>query len=228
MFAPLARQLSSGYANRGLKPLNRIFRYYMISRINLGIILLLVFTAFQLEAQQGSVAGDPQVLPIRIVDGDTLPNVTLQRVVVFTPRRFKNRWQYHQHQRLIRNLKIVYPYAQIAKNRIAEMDAHFKTLKTQRERDRYVKQVEKELRAEFEEQLVKLTITQGRLLIKLIDREVGRTSFDIIRELRGGFSAVFWQAIARVFGSNLKTQFDYQGDDRILNELIILHEQGLL
>jgi len=168
------------------------------------------------------------ILPVKIVNGDTIPNAVLQRVVVFAPRRFNSRRQYNQYYRLIHNLKVVYPYTQIAKEKIAEMDSHFQTLETDRERSAYVKQVERELFEEFEGQLRKLTITQGRLLIKLIDRELGRTSFELIRELRGGFSAVFWQAIARVFGSNLKTEFDYLGEDRLLNELIILHEQGLL
>ena len=91
-----------------------------------------------------------------------------------------------------------------------------------------MKQVERELRAEFEDQLVKLTISQGRLLIKLIDREIGRTSYDVIRDLRGGVSAVFWQTIARIFGSNLKSEFHAIGEDKLLNELILLHEHGLL
>ncbi len=108
------------------------------------------------------------------------------------------------------------------------MDAHYRTLKTDKERKEYVKQVEKELRAEFEDQLVKLTISQGKLLIKLIDREVGRTTYGVIRDLKGGVSAVFWQAIARLFGSNLKTEFEAMGEDKLLNELIMLHEHGLL
>jgi len=66
------------------------------------------------------------------------------------------------------------------------------------------------------------------LLIKLIDREVGRTSYDIIKELRGGVSAVFWQTIARIFGSNLKSEFNVTGEDKILNEIIILYENGLI
>ena len=143
-------------------------------------------------------------------------------------RKFASKRDYREHQRLVRNLKIVYPYAQIAKYKISEMDVHYRTLKTDKEKKAYVKQVERELRAEFEDQLVKLTISQGRLLIKLIDREIGRTSYDVIRDLRGGVSAVFWQTIARIFGSNLKSEFHAIGEDKLLNELILLHEHGLL
>lgn len=167
-------------------------------------------------------------VPVTVLDGDTIPNVLIRDVVVFPKRKFASKRDYRRYRRLIRNLKVVYPYAQIAKYKISEMESHYRTLKTDVERKAYVKKVERELRDEFEGQLVKLTISQGRLLIKLIDREVGKTTYSVIRELRGGVSAVFWQTIARIFGSNLKTEFDTTGEDKILNEIIILYEYGLL
>jgi hypothetical protein len=84
------------------------------------------------------------------------------------------------------------------------------------------------MRTEFEGQLVKLTITQGRILIKLIDRELGHSSYDLVKNLKGGTSAFFWQTIARIFGSNLKTKFDPQGEDKVLNELIVQLEMGMI
>jgi hypothetical protein len=168
------------------------------------------------------------ILPIIVLDGDTIPNALIPQVVVFPTRKFKNNKEYRQYQRLIRNIKIVYPYSQIAKRKVDEMEVQFRLLKTEKEREKYVKQVEREMRAEFEGQLVNLTITQGRLLIKLVDREIGKTSYELIRELKGGVSAVFWQTIARIFGSNLKSEFDQQGEDKFLNELIILYEHGQL
>jgi hypothetical protein len=195
-------------------------------------IVVLLFVVFgsisRVNAQNPIVVDGYTILPITVIDGDTLPHALIPQIVVFPTRKFANKRDYRQYQRLIRNLKIVYPYAIIAKMKISEMDAHFSSLNTDLERKAYAKQVEKELRNEFEGQLVELTITQGRLLIKLIDREVGRTSYDIIKEMRGGVTAVFWQAVARIFGSNLKTQFDSVHEDKLLNELIILHEHGLL
>ena len=73
-----------------------------------------------------------------------------------------------------------------------------------------------------------LTVTQGRILIKLIDRETTLTSYEVVKELRGSFQAVFWQAIARIFGSNLKTEFDPEGEDKTLNEIMIMIEKGEL
>lgn len=193
-----------------------------------AVILLIGRVGFNLYGQNPKTIDGNQMLPVRVVNGDTLPNINLRQVVVFPKRTFSNKRDYRRYRRLIRNLKVVYPYVQIAKYKISEMDVHYRTLESDAAKKAYIKQVEKELRDEFEGQLVKLTFSQGRLLIKLIDREIGRTSYAVIRDLRGGFSAVFWQAVARVFGSNLKAEFDAYGDDMLLNELIILHEHGLL
>ncbi|NLI87857.1 MAG: DUF4294 domain-containing protein, partial [Bacteroidales bacterium] len=76
--------------------------------------------------------------------------------------------------------------------------------------------------------LRKFTVSQGKMLMKLIDRETGATSYDLVKELKGGFSATFWQGVARLFGSNLKVKFDPEGEDKLLNELIGLYEKGLL
>lgn len=198
----------------------------------IGLIALLAFLVLQSEnlfAQIKPIERDGyKFIPITIIDGDTLPNVLIPQVVVFPQRKFASKRDYRNYYRLVRNVKVVYPYAQIAKYKISQMDAHYHLLKTDSERKEYIKRKEKELMAEFEHQLVKLTISQGRLLIKLIDREVGRTSYDIIKELRGGVSAVFWQTIARIFGSNLKSEFNVTGEDKILNEIIILYENGLI
>ena len=131
-----------------------------------------------------------------------------------------------RYARLIYNLKIVYPYAIMAAGKLHEMNDVFLNLKTERERNAYVKQVESELVAEFENDLKSLTITQGRLLIKLIDRETGNTSYELVRELRGSFSAFFWQTVARLFGSNLKTKFDADGEDKLIEQILILIENG--
>lgn len=181
-----------------------------------------------LHAQQIVTIDGYTILPATVIEGDTLPNAVIQGVTIFSPRKFKSKRDYREYQRLIRNLKAAYPYAQIAKSTMSEMEQHFQTLNTKSERDAYVKEVEKRMRAEFESQLVKLTITQGRILIKLIDRELGHSSYDLVKNLKGGTSAIFWQTIARIFGSNLKTKFDPQGEDKLLNQLVIQLEMGMI
>lgn len=166
--------------------------------------------------------------PTVYLEGEYIPHVKLDDVVKVGKRRFKSHREMSQYYRMIYNLKKTYPYAQIAKNKLYEMNEQLKVMKTERERKEYINRAEKELRAQFEKELTRLTISQGKMLIKLIDRETGRTSYELVKELKGGFSATFWQGVARLFGSNLKTKFDPEGEDKVLNELIFLYEQGLI
>lgn len=166
--------------------------------------------------------------PTVLFDGEYIPHIKIEDVIKVGKRRFKSRREMSQYYRMIYNLKKTYPYAQIAKYKLLEINENLKTLKTDREKKEYIVRAEKELRNQFEKDLTKLTISQGKMLIKLIDRETGRTSYELVKELKGGFSATFWQGVARLFGSNLKSKFDPQGEDKILNELIFLYEQGLI
>jgi hypothetical protein len=161
-----------------------------------------------------------------IVDGDTIPNVAIEEVVVFPELVFKNRWQSRRYSKLIRDVSRAYPYAKYAKERLDEMEANFLKLETDKERKKYIKTVEDELMKEFGDELKKLTITQGRILLKLIDRETGDTSYELLKELRGSVSAFFWQAIARLFGTDLKSQYDPYGDDVLIERVVRLIETG--
>ncbi|MGM0407503.1 MAG: DUF4294 domain-containing protein [Bacteroidota bacterium] len=161
-----------------------------------------------------------------IDDGDTIPNVTLNEVIIFPEKKFKNRYQAWRYRKLVRDLKRVYPYAKMAKNKLDQMEKEFLELETEKERKKYIKTIEKQLMDEFGNELKKLTITQGRLLLKLIDRETGSTSYMLLQELRGNFSAVFWQTIARIFGSDLKSEYDPHGEDRMIERIVLLIEHG--
>jgi len=109
-----------------------------------------------------------------------------------------------------------------------ETDQQLKTIPTDKERKAFLKTKEKELFAEFESDLKKMTVSQGRMLLLLIDRECNKTSFEIIKMYRGSFSAVFWQGIAKLFGSNLKSEYDGSDKDRIIERVIALVEAGEL
>jgi hypothetical protein len=106
--------------------------------------------------------------------------------------------------------------------------ARLASLKTEKEQRQYIKQVEQEIVDEYEDDLKKLTITQGRILLKLIDRETGETSYELLKELKGSFNAFFWQTLARIFGHNLKSEFDPEGEDKLLDEIMSLIEAGAI
>lgn len=161
-----------------------------------------------------------------IVDGDTIPNVSIEEVVVFPRLVFKNKYRRRRYTKLLRDVTKAYPYAKYAKKKLDEMEGEFQGLDTEKERKKYIKTVEKQLTEEFGNELKKLTITQGRILLKLIDRETGNTSYELVKELRGSVSAFFWQTIARLFGSDLKSQYDPHGDDLLIERVARLIETG--
>lgn len=169
-----------------------------------------------------------QTVAARVTDGDTLIVIELQPVNVVAPRQFKNRWEAYRYDRTVRNVRRVYPYAQLAGIMFREYSEQLMQMDSERERREFARNAEKELRQQFEEDLKRLTFSQGLILIKLIDRETNHTSYDVVREFRGLFSAVFWQSLGRLFGYNLKTEYDPYGEDRMIEEIVQLIEEGLL
>ncbi|MGM0530062.1 MAG: DUF4294 domain-containing protein [Bacteroidota bacterium] len=160
------------------------------------------------------------------LNGETLASIEVQEVVIYPDIEFDNRRKYRKYKKLVKNLKKVYPYAQKAKYKLIRMEREFQSLESEKERRRYVKNVEKEIKEEFKEDIKKMTITQGRLLLKLIDRETGNTSYSLLDELKGSFSAVFWQTVARVFGHNLKAEYDPDGKDWMIERIVVLIEHN--
>lgn len=129
---------------------------------------------------------------------------------------------------MIYNIKKAYPYAQVAGVKLKELDDHLATIKNEKEQKSYIDQAEKEIMKEFEKEVKRLTVKQGIILVKLIDRETGRTSYQVIKELKGGFTAFFWQGIARIFGNNLKTEYDPDNQDKVMEDIIRGIEAGFL
>lgn len=164
-----------------------------------------------------------RVTGYEIIDGDTVAVVTINPVYVFTKPK-----DMRQYERLVRNVKKVYPYAQDARRYMEILETELVKLETQKERDQFTKQMEKELVKKYTPILENMTYSQGKILIKLIDRETSRTSYEIIQEFRGNFSATFWNMIAKVFKADLKQGYDKDGEDKLIEQIIILYEAGLL
>jgi hypothetical protein len=153
-------------------------------------------------------------------DGVTMPEVDIKEVTVVPRTRPEKRSDYRKYERLVYNIKRVYPYAVMVRTRLNQVNEAMKSITDERSRREYMKRVEKDVFAEYEDDMRQMTISQGRLLIKLIDRETQNTSYELIKDYKGKFSAAFWQSIARIFGTNLKEEYDPYGDDAII-ELII-------
>ncbi len=164
----------------------------------------------------------------KVIDGDTVMHVYVPEITILPPRIFKSKRQRRRYTRLIRYVKKVYPYSLIIQHRLNLIESQLDTIHDPIERKRFIKEQEKVLRDEFEGQLVQLTILQGRILLKLVHRQTGRTTYSLVKELKGNFSATFWQGVARLFGDNLKSTYDPDGDDAMIEEIIILIENGQL
>lgn len=155
-----------------------------------------------------------------IEQGDTILHDRIDEVTVVGKLSRKQKRKIRQFSRLEKKVRNVYPLAKAASVKLSKYNEIYLDLETDRDRKRYIKNIEKELFEEYEETIRKMTITEGRILIRLIDREIGNTSFEIIKEFRGGFSAFFWQSIARLFGNDLKDNYNPEERDRWIEMII--------
>lgn len=164
-----------------------------------------------------------------VVEGsDTLAIINLPEVRVYEQRDFEYLYLKRRYRRMIHNIKKAYPYAQVAGVKLKELDDYLVTLDSEKKRKVYIDQAEEEIMKQFEKDVRHLTITQGIILVKLIDRETGRTSYQVIQELKGGITAFFWQGIARIFGNNLKTEYDPVDQDKVMEDIVLGIEAGFL
>jgi len=125
-----------------------------------------------------------------------------------------------RRDRLRRDIYVVYPYAITAATILNEVRVTLDTLDSRRDRRRYLKEVDRRLDAAFKQPLKNLTIDQGHVLTKLINRQTGRNCYSIIREMKGGISAVVWQSVGLVFDNNLRREYDPTGDDAEMEGMV--------
>ena len=155
-------------------------------------------------------------VPCVVVDGDTLPSITLSYFVVSSEMIFPNKRKKEQWDRMKYNVRIVLPLARTASSKLNEYEITLRGLPDERSREKFLDKAEEELKRDFEKKIKGLSFNQGMILIKLIDRETGNTSYDLVKKLRGSFSAFMWQGMARLFGSNLKSEYDSEGEDKLI------------
>lgn len=167
-------------------------------------------------------------VPVVVTHGDTMPMYYLDAVKIEARMTAKARRNVVRADRLTRYVQRVYPYARITATLLEEYNHDLSRLERESDRDLYLKLAEAELRAEFEEDIKELTMTQGRILVKLIDRETGHTGYDLVKQLRGSFQAWMWQSLAKLFGQDLKGEYDPQGDDALVESVVRRIENGEL
>ena len=191
-------------------------RFFLIS-----IFILLIFPAIAQEIE-------PIVVYGKIMeDGDTIPLIQLKEITVFNWKT-SSRSEERRLTKLMKNVKIVYPYARLAGIKLEEYSEILMQAPDDKARRKIMKQVEDELEAQYGQELRELTVSQGKILLKLVDRETGESSYELVADLRGEFRAVFYQTFARFFGLNMKLRYDPEGEDREIEVIVQMIESGQL
>ena len=197
----------------------------VIGRMSSGFLLFLIFCLVGIKGL-AQTADSSRKLPVTIYHGDTIPLVNLPTIDIIAAMSPVAAQKFNQYYKLRRDVLKAYPYAKLAGVKLKEINSTLLTLSTEKAKRAYIKRTEKELKEQFEKDLKNLTITQGKILIKLIDRETGNTSYSLVKELRNGFQAFFWQGVAKLFSSNLKAEYDADGQDQLIEVIVKGIENG--
>ena len=197
-----------------------IIRIIFASFMFIFVIVLNAFSQEPVKVKNG------YRLPYIIEGVDTIPVVNLQVVSISdsaSPEYLKNLQAYY---RLRFNVIKVYPYARLAAVKLNEMNSTMEKMTSKLDKRRYRKEVEEQVRKDFEDQIKKLSINQGNVLIKLLDRETGHTSYELIKDLKGSLNAFFAQGVAKLFGHDLKNEYDPEGADKAIENVVKQIERG--
>jgi hypothetical protein len=187
--------------------------------------LLFCAPAEKCEAQQAK--GKDKFLHYIVEGKDTIyiDEIRASKVYSRLPKQKGKEWR--KYYKLVHNFSKTYPYALAARKIVKNADQTIEDNNLKRlKRDRYINTVQDELFEMFEEPIRNLTVSQGALLMKLIDREIGKSSYMIIKDYKNGMAAKFWQGVAKMFGSDLKKPYDPTGDDRKIEELVEIWDAG--
>jgi hypothetical protein len=193
------------------------------------ILFLLLFLGIgnRLYAQQ-YVEGHGYLFAFGIENNDTVYHANLHPLYVFPPLKFKNKKQEEFYWKTVRDVKKTLPYAKLVGKTLNEANADLAKIDKESDKKKYLKELEKTIKKKYEPEIRKLTFSQGKMLIRLIDREANMTSYELIKMYRGNITAFFWQGIAKLFGANLKEEYDGKDKDKIIERVIILVEAGQL
>jgi hypothetical protein len=188
-----------------------------------------IFLSIKVEGQSFKMNVIPEdYYNAYVENGDTVAVVSLRDIYVFPKRTFKNKREEQNYNRLIRDVKRTLPYAKMIYETLIETYEYMETLPTDKARQEHLKRMEKDLFAQYKPELKRLTFSQGKLLIKLIDRECNQSSYNLLKAYLGSFRAGFWNLFAGMFGASLKAEYDPKGKDKDTEEIVIMVERGLI
>ena len=184
-------------------------------------------TAEQVLAEMDSPTFVPTVKVGKVLhDGDSIQYMEMNNVYVYPELTFKNKKQAGAYMRLVTNVKKVLPIAKEARQMLIETTELLDMLPDEKAKEAHIKRVEEDIFRTYKPRMKKLTYSQGKLLIKLIDRECHSSSYDMIKAFMGPIRAGFWQVFAWGFGASLKKEYDPEGTDRLTERVVRMVESG--
>lgn len=196
----------------------------MVMKYNFLLLYLLVFGVFICSAQVEEQKLDSVAEKMIIVSGDSLlqSSIALQEAYVFGKLKFSSYDEKLRYYILRRKTQKVYPYAKMAAERLVELNDSLANMKNNRKRKKYTKKVQKFIEEEFSEELKKLTRTEGQILVKLIYRQTGTTAFDLVKDLRNGWRAFWYNTTAKLFNISIKEEFhpDLVEEDYLIEDIL--------
>jgi hypothetical protein len=199
------------------------------------LIVVLLLSAMQVKAQDVTAedAGNPTFVPTVkvskvVVDGDSIQYMEMSNVYVYPEMTFKSKRQQNSYMRLVKNVKKTLPLAKEVRMMLIETAEYLETLPDAKSKEEHMKRVEKSVVREYKPKMKNLTYSQGKLLIKLVNRECNSTSYEAIQAFMGPLRAGFWQAFAWAFGASLKKEYDPDGTDRLTERVVLMVEAGQL
>lgn len=167
-------------------------------------------------------------VPVTIYKNDTIPTITLREVIIFPEIRFKSKRQRTRYNKLVRDVKKTLPLAKEINRAVIETYEYLQTLPDKKSREAHLKMVEKGLKQQYTPVMKKLTFSQGKLLIKLVNRETNSSSYELVKAFMGPLKAGFYQTFAALFGASLKKEYHPEDDDKMTERIIVLVENGQL
>jgi hypothetical protein len=191
-------------------------------------MLFLSLMAVRLDAQEQTTTINGFLVPACIYQGDTIASLRLPTLYVFKPMVFKNKRKQQAYNRLVRNVKKTLPIAKEVNRAIIETYEFLQTLPDEKAREKHLSLVEKGVKEQYTPRLKKLTFSQGKLLIKLIDRESNSSSYELVKAFLGPFKAGFYQAFAAIFGASLKKEYHPEDEDALIEQIVLQVESGQL
>ena len=189
------------------------------------LFVLIDFAAYS-QSKENTTSINGYMVPVCVYQGDTIPSLRMPVLYVFKPLNLNSEKKKKEYNRLVRNVKKTLPIAKEVNRAIIETYEYLQTLPNERAREEHLKLVEKSIKEQYTPVMKKLTFSQGKLLIKLVNRETDSSSYELVKAFLGSFKAGFYQAFASLFGASLKKEYHPEDEDAMTERIVLMVESG--